>query len=146
MNEIAAIQRQLHNGLIFEHLAHRGALRVEQGFCGRGDLHRLGDGAHLELSVDTGALSDADVDIGHARLPETHGRHVQLVMAGLQLAEQEVAEVVGLTLELEVGFDCHQFQLCATDNGAAGIGDVDHQVARDGLGRRGNRKHYQRSK
>ena len=60
LDEITAIQRQFHDRLVIQHLAHGRALGVQQGFRRGGDVHLLGDRAHLEFGVHTGALAEGD--------------------------------------------------------------------------------------
>jgi hypothetical protein len=91
---IAAIQRQVHNLLIADHVTDLRRVRLQQNSVGA-DLDLLGHLAHRHLHVDARGLIHLQSDIAHQTGLEADLLCLDAVDAGQQRRKRIIAGFVG---------------------------------------------------
>ena len=94
LQEITAVQRQLHNALILDHGAHRRVLGRQQTRRS-GDFHDFRNLPYLQRKVDSRGLLHLQLEIGTSHALEAFHRYFDFVDAGLQGRKAVDTRVVG---------------------------------------------------
>ena len=142
---VAAVERQLDDLLLVDHVAERHVLGLDQGRFGR-DLDGLADAADLEADVDAGLLSGLEHDSPPDLFLEAGELDREHVLAGHELRDDVVARDVGLGRAGFIGAGVGGRDLCAGNRPAGFVGHTPEERGADPLRVGGRRAPKQRQR
>ena len=134
LEEAPAVEGELRELTVRDHLADGGGVSIEQGRGGI-DLDGGRGGADLELEVFAGDLADLDLDGGGDGGFKAGGGGAEGVDAGFHGRNDELAATVGGGGLGDVGAGVGEADGGTRDDGAGGIGDAADKAALLHLGR-----------
>ena len=105
IHEIAAVQRQVLDLLVHDHIALDRALLQIDGWRRGRDRHGLGQRADLELCVETQMLAGLQFEIRTHKAPKSFRRDREVVRAGNQAQNRVIPGFVGSRFRDDPGID-----------------------------------------
>ena len=132
IREIPALERQVLDLLVDNHVALDGSTLEVDGRRRRSDRDRLGDRPELKFHVKAHLLAGFELEVRADESSETLRRDNELVCAGNQAKQSEVAGLVGLGLGLDSCQDVRDRNAGSRDNGHCRVGnDTGHRGETD---------------
>ena len=138
VGEIAALQRQVLDLFVDDHIAFdRAALEIDRR-SGRADRHRLGDCADLERYIDAQLLSRLQLKVSANEAGEPIGFHGEFIRTRNQADQGIVARFVRPHLRLDPGFDVLDGNVRTGNHGVCRVGHDAGHASQAHLGLRGH--------